>query len=155
MPRRWRSLPSGLTPKQWTLCGLLRHYLWRGVAPDNCVVMQSHVVDQCTVYWRYWSACSLPHLFSPATLHLLLSVKVWGDALAALLKRIVGRKSTQDALTQTLGLFGCNGLDGGLHDFTIFQKPQHGEREINSCCIGMGVMGATVDGLRRYAQYLC
>lgn len=28
---------------------------------------------------------------------------VWGDALAALLKRIVGRKSTQDALTQTLG----------------------------------------------------
>ena len=43
----------------------------------------------------------------------------------------------------------------------ISQKPQHGERErerereINSCCIEMVVMGATVDGVRRYAQYLC
>jgi len=100
---------------------------------------------------------SLPPLFSPATLHLLLSVKVWGDALAALLKRIVGRKSTQDALTQTLGLFGCNGLDGGLHDFTetATWREREREREINSCCIEMGVMGATVDGMRRYAQYLC
>jgi len=32
-------------------------------------------------------------------------VQVWGDVLAAVLKRIVGRKSAQDALSQTLGHF--------------------------------------------------
>ena len=62
------------------------------------------------------------------------SVKVWGDALAALLKRIVGRKSTQDALTQTLGRFGCNGLDGGLH----------GERERDQQLVLEGMRSTSV-----------
>ena len=34
-------------------------------------------------------------------------MQVWGDVLAAVLKRIVGRKSAQDALSQTLGHFDC------------------------------------------------
>ena len=34
-------------------------------------------------------------------------LQVWGDVLAAVLKRIVGRKSAQDALSQTLGHFDC------------------------------------------------
>ena len=46
-------------------------------------------------------------------------VQVWGDVLAAVLKRIVGRKSAQDALSQTLGHFDCKHrfFSGFLHVF--------------------------------------
>ena len=51
-------------------------------------------------------------------------VQVWGDVLAAVLKRIVGRKSAQDALSQTLGHFDCKHrfFSGFLHVFFFVVK---------------------------------